>query len=444
MSLENIRWNRLAVILGGLCSFLLGVSLLSAYILEPEIPRLLYMSALLILTGIVPVGILVATIVRGILVHSIDIFHRIIDILSDYRIRSINFCKSNVSVVVFVMLFLSLVLIIYTYKEMPSSFSSGLIVIVPATVYYIYTEFLDQPSVLITSEVNSTVIPVTVPLHKEELKDFFNRGSIRAGPDAAGKFNPDNFTFEIEEGVELQLIKRGPILRPVVFQTVELENVGSATAEDAMIEFRVLDIPIDNNTFYGRWVTPDSPQHYDLLPGQSHEVSFSKTYITTRFFAGMGIVNTYQYPYDNIERDHFAYHPSISPEKGPSGALEYLPIFDSGDIDPRFFVPKEEAEKNDVIVETEQWNGREIIWNDKKNDREYEVEARVLADNYRSPWCEIETISIPTGPILDGLTNDNWHEVWEKPIYKELPPDIQDSIREWQRDGMAINRYAKI
>lgn len=351
--------------------------------------------------------------------------------------------KSHKSISVGVLFAISLVILALSFRYPTGDLRNTLIVILPATIYYIYKAWLNQPSTKIEAEIEETIIPEHVPLNHQALESLFEDGSVEAGPNSAAEFDPDTFSFKPTNSQQVQLIKRGPIFRPVVYQTIMVKNVGTDSAKDAMIEVRIPELSETIDYFYARWTTQGSPHKYTLFPGQSHSVTISKTYITTRYSPGFGIVNGYQYE-GGLEREHFVRHISINREWGPSGVLSYLPEIREEDVDPRLQVPYEKTTEGYDKSNPNNWKGNEIYLDeDEINDR-FTIEARLIAENYRSPWTTVGEVNIPGGPVMSVKNEDSWADVWDRPIYREFPDRITEAVKNWMKNGMEFHRKARL
>lgn len=336
------------------------------------------------------------------------------------------------------LLLLAGLIIFYSINNTSNEITTALIVIVPASFYYIYTEFLDQPTVSIKKEVEHELVPVEAP--QESKQRIQSIEEVPVGPDASGDIDPETFEIGFEGGntTNLNVLLRSPVVRPVVFSYISIKNSGKSTAKDARIQFKLENSEGDEE-FYGRWTDPSNSEQYDLLPKEEHSVFVFKCYITEDFYPGFTILNTHGYD-EELKRDHIPFRISSRSVYGPNGIINWISKIVQKDITPRTFFPVEKIDNEKSG--TGKWKGAELggskygLYDEEERKTvDYTLKCRLIADNYASPWEEIKEITIPDDIIEACESKENWNDKWEDPFLQRLEEDLESSLTCWSNNN---------
>lgn len=280
----------------------------------------------------------------------------------------------------------------------PTAVPTTFVAIMAPTVYYFYSEILNRPMVSVEKDQTLFVAPMVALIDEEQIQQA--------------------------TGVKIQTSQ---ILRPAIFYQLSVENNGKSTARNAMVHIRLVPEKEGepNFDYYGRWSDPGNSDRYDLLPGQSRDIMILKLFLTLDFFPIIDFTQS-QSP------SHGSGIVKVNPPGNPSGEIRCFSEIKKEDISPEPYIPRERPPERSERSINGGWAGRNIFQQLESIDAEYNVEARVIAGNYRSEWDKkIDTISI-SELVLAAADDTIWQEQWDQK--GDLKHEIQEATSDW-KDG---------
>ncbi|RYJ14687.1 hypothetical protein ELS19_12490 [Halogeometricum borinquense] len=278
----------------------------------------------------------------------------------------------------------------------PTAVPTTIVAIMAPTVYYIYSEVLNRP--LISVEKNDqplSVAPMFMPVDVEQLQ-------------------------EVDE-VDTPTSQ---ILRPAVFYRLSIENDGKATAQNAMVHIRLNPEDDDHPDFdyYARWSDPGNSDRYDLLPGQTRNALIMKVFLTQDFFPIVDLTQNQSLPADTGVD-------TVNPSGNPAGQIRFFSDIEKEDISPHPLIPREQPPERAERSTHGGWAGQDMYTRLESIDATYTVEARIIADNYKTEWKkQMDTISI-SGLVKAVQNDDIWQNQWDQ--QGNLKQEVQIAVSDW-------------
>lgn len=286
--------------------------------------------------------------------------------------------------------------------------ATAIIAVTPPGIYYLYSELLDQPSVSIRPLNNPfSVQPTSSPPLDNFLTDKVLFGVQMERIQKADDVHSWEVMATPEEVRDWQFVGQEGY-RPVVFLLFAVSNNGKDTAKGARVQVRFKNEK--THEFTARWTNRQSSESYDLLPGQEHTVHVAKFYLTDDFLPTMPLVNP-----DGLD-DKLREKPTIPRiriEGQPNAPIfPFSEIFKSR-LTFRTYIPQgKRPEREDQSI-AGNWEGTEI--HAGINDTGfYKVDARVIADNYKSSWRHVTELDVPGDFINSAKKERCWSSNWTK------------------------------
>ena len=306
-------------------------------------------------------------------------------------------------------------LTVFVVFQVSDRAAAALIAVLPPSIYYFYSEHLNRPGLSIdTSSASWSVAPMHLPQNQLNELDGM---SFAVGAEFSGlqEADDDDITditeLEFDSSKSIELDTSGArAARPAVFLSYDVINEGKATADRATVQLRFLGN--QNKTEHvGRWTDPANSVEYDLRPGQRESVHVAKTFLTPTFIPTGRIASTDDQITED-DRRQFSVRPQFNFAGNPSGEVDIFGTYDGEEFRPITYVPQEKRPERAERSIAGGWEGSAITPPENES-REYSLEARVIADNYRTEWEKITAIDIPNTFVQRALNEDHWQDQWE-------------------------------
>lgn len=292
----------------------------------------------------------------------------------------------GISITVFFLVIFSLILL-FLYVDL-TDVSVALIAITAPSAYYFYTEFLNRPVVIVDDK----------------------SGEI--------SLDPEVYTLTWENPVNGS---RGvQVVRPVGNLTLEVRNEGRFTGKNSMIKVRLEGA--ESATYYARWNEPEAESRYDLLPSEESEVTILRAVIVDDFFIDQTKESIENFPDYKTPDKSFTF---------TDGEL-WFPTYTNGEIRPLSEMPKYDVEDKYVDIRYPSMKKESAVPNAYAGELKsgtYSLSARIISDNYRSPWYEIGELELPDEFVSAGEQEAHWHDQWDvSELMRRIKKQTIDSI----------------
>ena len=354
--------------------------------------------------------------------------------------KTLSWSRRNWQLTLLATIITAFLLILYAFS-LGTTIASATIAVTPPAIYYFYTEFLDQPSLVITQfqqpwEISPMELPPQTLENLEGSPFMYGNVALELDMDDVDpdEFNPrfDGVEVAAPPGLTLaELTYEGQmVVRPVAFLNLSVENLGKATAERTHIQLR-LQSEDHTYEYYARWSNLESTESYNLLPGQEHSTHALRVFLLTAFIPESDLVEIEEPMTEDDLKTHAFPRVSLSGQ-APGEVWPTTDIFTSM-VSPYVDFPREKRPESSGASIARNWEGNQI--NTEDSDQIFTLSARAIADNYQSLWFDLGELIVPLDAIQAALSGECWNKNWESSRQQLMRKRFERLIAEFVDNG---------
>lgn len=311
--------------------------------------------------------------------------------------------------------FLLGVLLIIAGFNISDRITTAIIAVLPASIYYLYSEHLDQPTVSIDTESTEwSVAPMRLPEAQLQEIDGVELpvGAEFSDIDEAEEDDVTaQTTIELESAKSIEINASGAeAVRPAVFLKYDVVNEGKATAERATVQLRIHE---NGDSVHGvaRWTDPANSDEYDLRPGQRESIHVFKSFLTPTFIPSNPMASSAE-KVKKSDLDLSSVRLKFNFVGNPEGSIDIYAQYENEEFQPLTYIPRKKRPERSQRSIGGGWEGTELSTPESRSV-EYTLETRLIADNYRTEWQSITDIKIPAEFVQIAIDESHWQEQWE-------------------------------